>query len=200
MTHESLDSWLKNNHRRVSKARALLEPALPDTEAGTRWADLGCGDGVFTYLLYENNPRRHIFAVDKDAHALNTLQRTFQAIIPQADIHPHQADFGQTLDLPPLDGIVMANSLHFVRRKQAVLHRVLSHLKPGGRLVLIEYNASRGNWAVPHPLDAHGFIQLAETVGLHNVAIVSRQPSRFLREMYTGLGYKRANTADRTRA
>jgi len=35
--------------RRARKARTLLTPVVP-SRAGT-WADLGCGDGVFTLLL-----------------------------------------------------------------------------------------------------------------------------------------------------
>ena len=33
-----------------AKARLLLAPALADGEGGV-WADLGCGDGIFAFLL-----------------------------------------------------------------------------------------------------------------------------------------------------
>ena len=48
--------------------------------------------------------------------------------------------------------IVMANSLHFVRDadKAGVLRRLLSHLRPGGRFILVEYDADAGNQWVPY--------------------------------------------------
>ena len=57
----------------------------------------------------------------------------------------------------------MANSLHFVADKAPVLSRLIRLLKPGGRLIVVEYNTSRGNSAVPYPLDEHGFLELGST-------------------------------------
>jgi SAM-dependent methyltransferase len=61
-------------------------------------------------------------------------------------IHLRQADFTHPLDLPPLDGMLLANSLHFVRHKEAVIRSLVPLLKPEGRLVVVEYNARR-SWA-----------------------------------------------------
>jgi ubiquinone/menaquinone biosynthesis C-methylase UbiE len=96
------------------------------------------------------------------------------------------ADFTEPLSLPLLDGLLLANSLHFVIEKQAVLGALVKLLKPGGRLVVVEYNTNQGNYAVPYPLDEHGFLRLAGAVGLEGAEIVARAPSTFLGEMYTG--------------
>ncbi len=173
--------------RRFEKPRQLLPAALG--RQGGRWADLGCGDGVFTAVLYQLlGPTSEIHAVDRDARALARLRRSFHASFPEASVQVMQADFRRPLDLPPLDGILMANSLHFIpdRERVEVLLPIVSHLVPGGRLVVVEYNARRGNFAVPHPLDPNGFLALAEQVGLEHGAISARTPSRFMGEMYTG--------------
>jgi hypothetical protein len=63
-------------------------------------------------------------------------------------------------------------------------------LKPGGRLVVVEYNTSRGNYAIPHPLDENLFQAVVKEIGLEQTQIISRVPSSFLGEMYTGMALK----------
>ncbi|HEX2679964.1 MAG TPA: class I SAM-dependent methyltransferase, partial [Candidatus Dormibacteraeota bacterium] len=111
--------------------------------AGSHWADLGAGEGAFTEALADVlGPPAQIIAVDKDARALRTIAGRFETRV---------ADFTRPLDLHALDGVLMANSLHFVRDKQPVLASVRAMLKPGGRLVVVEYGADRGNMWVPYP-------------------------------------------------
>jgi SAM-dependent methyltransferase len=171
---------------RIAKARALLQPGI--SSPGGVWADLGCGDGIFTAALHTLiHPGGEIYGVDKDRRALQALEREFAAHYPETTLHPLLADFTGPLELPPLDGIVMANALHFVRRKMPLLVRLSQLLVPGGRLIVVEYNTVRGNYAVPHPLDEAGFLDLARAASLHEARVISRIPSSFLGEMYAGL-------------
>jgi ubiquinone/menaquinone biosynthesis C-methylase UbiE len=182
-----MNTWAERESRRIEKARILLRPGVEDCR-GT-WADLGCGDGIFTAALYTTlKPGSEIYVVDKKQSALDALIRNFATSYPLASAHPILADFTQRLTLPPLDGLLMANSLHFVKHKKPVLERLKSLLKPGGRLILVEYNTSRGNLAVPHPLDEAGFVALAREVGLRQPRILAKIPSTFLGEMYAGMG------------
>jgi SAM-dependent methyltransferase len=176
---------------RIRKARILLRPGVPDP--GGTWADLGCGDGIFTAALYALiRPGARVYAVDKDRRALERLARYFRADFPGADLYPVEADFTRSLALPALDGLVMANSLHFVRDREKVglFAHLSALLKPGGRLIVVEYNVARGNFAVPHPLDEVGFLALARQAGLREPRILAKIPSTFLREFYSGLAFK----------
>jgi hypothetical protein len=58
---------------------------------------------------------------------------------PGATIIPRQADVLRPLDLWLLDGILMANLLHFVRDQTGLLRRVAAHLCPTGRFLIVEY-------------------------------------------------------------
>jgi ubiquinone/menaquinone biosynthesis C-methylase UbiE len=173
--------------RRIEKARTLLRPGI--SGPGGLWADVGCGDGIFTAALHTLiRPEGEIYAVDKSQRALEALARYFAGSYPEASIHRLQADFTRPLALPPLDGLLMANSLHFVRQKGPLLRRLIGLLKPGGRLIVVEYNTASANFAVPHPLDEAGFLNLAPRVGLRQARILARIPSTFLGEMYAGMG------------
>jgi ubiquinone/menaquinone biosynthesis C-methylase UbiE len=182
-----MNSWLKREQRRINKAQILLRPGVEG--AGGIWADLGCGDGIFTYVLGQFlRPDSEIYAIDKNRRALAALKRNLAELQLPTAVHPMLADFTHLLDLPPLDGLVMANALHFIKAKEPVLQPLLNLLRPGGRLIVIEYNTNRGNYAVPYPLDETAFLALARRVGLRGSRIVARTPSTFLGEMYTGLG------------
>jgi len=97
------------------------------------------------------------------------------------------ADFSEPLDLGPLDGIVMANSLHFVRDKTAVLAGVRAALRDGGRLVLVEYDADQGNHWVPFPMTFDTWRRTAEAAGFRETRRLASIPSRFLGSIYSAL-------------
>lgn len=100
------------------------------------------------------------------------------------------ADFTRPLDLPPLDGIVMANSLHFARQKDPVLQLVRSYLRPGGRLLLVEYSTDRGNMWVPFPLSYSTWEALARQNGFAQTQLLATVPSRYFDGMYSALSVR----------
>jgi len=155
------------------------------------WADLGSGDGAFTLALADLlGPGARIVSVDRDGGALRRQRRAVEARFPDAAVEYRQADFTRPLDLPALDGIVMANSLHFVRRKEPVLAAVRGWLRPSGRLVLVEYDADRGNPWVPHPLSYTTWERVAAENGFADTRLLARLPSRYLGAMYSALSFR----------
>ena len=84
----------------------------------------------------------------------------------------------------------MANSLHFVRRKGPVLDLVRTALRPGGRLVLVEYDADGGNSWVPHPLSYDTWEKVAAEAGFISTRRLHRVPGRFLNGIYSALSVR----------
>ena len=124
------------------------------TSPGGVWADLACA-GAFTLALADLLGRGGtIYAVDEDRSALRQVEQTMRSRFPSTTLASRAADFTQRVDLPLLDGVVMANALHFCRAadKVTVLQLIHSYLRPGGRLILVEYDADTGNTWVPYPL------------------------------------------------
>jgi ubiquinone/menaquinone biosynthesis C-methylase UbiE len=167
----------------------LLRGGIP--APGGVWADFGSGSGAFTLALAELiGPAGEIFSIDQDRPALQAQKRAMQARFPDVRVHYLNQDFTKSLDLPLLDGIVMANSLHFHARKETILQQVRVYLKSGGRLVLVEYNTDRGNPWVPHPLSYPSWQSLAGRCGFVETRLLFRRPSRFLGEIYSTLSLK----------
>ncbi len=154
---------------------ALIEGGVG--ERGGSWADLGAGEGAFTLALSDLlGPGAHIVAVDKDASSLRALEGKFETRV---------ADFTRPIDLHDLDGVVMANSLHFVRDKEPVLKAVRGMLRPGGRLIVVEYGTDRGNHWVPHPFTYARWETMAAQAGFRNTRLLKTIPSRWLGSLYS---------------
>lgn len=152
---------------------------------GGVWADLGAGRGAFTLALAELlGPGGVIYGVDRDGRALREAGRALAQDHPAVIFHPVEADFRDPLDLPALDGVVMSNSLHFVRDKVPVVEAVRALLQPAGVLLLVEYNVDRGNRWVPHPLSFPTWQRLASAAGFTQTSLLATRPSRFLGEIY----------------
>jgi ubiquinone/menaquinone biosynthesis C-methylase UbiE len=167
---------------------ALLRQGIP--EPGGLWADFGSGTGAFTLALAELiGPEGELYSVDKDRGALRTQAQRLQAQFPSVSVSQRVADFTQPLDLPPLDGLVMANSLHFHRDKEPILWLARSYLKPGGRLILVEYGTDRGNRWVPYPLSFQSWQDLARHSGFVGTQLLVTRPSRFLGKIYSALSF-----------
>ncbi len=166
---------------------ALLARGVTQGEGGT-WADLGAGSGAFTLALADLiGPHGVIHAIDRDRAALAELRNAFVSAVPQAELRVRTADFTRRLELTDLEGVVMANSLHFVDDKAAVLALVRGYLKHGGRLLLVEYDSDRGNNWVPHPLSFETWRDVATEAGFIETRKLATVPSRFLRQIYSAL-------------
>lgn len=163
---------------------SLLHDGVP--AQGGRWADLGAGDGAFTLALADLlGPGAHITAVDRDAGALRRLGDEVGRRFPATGLQILTADFTRPLALTRLDGIVMANSLHFVRNRAPVLVSVREMLRPGGTLAIVEYGADRGNPWVPHPFSYPSWERLASEAGFEATRLLKTIPSRFLGTLYS---------------
>ena len=169
----------------------LLAGGVPAGRGGI-WTDLGAGRGAFTLALAELlGPDNTIIAVDRDRRALDGLQGDLQTHFPQIRVHTLPGDFTQAMALPPLDGVIMANALHFVKRSKqvGVVRDLRAYLKPGGRMILVEYNTDRGNVWVPHPLSFGSWTALAQQAGFSETSLLATHPSSFLGEFFAAMSW-----------
>ena len=167
----------------------LLRDGVATT--GGTWADFGAGRGAFTLALRElAGPDAEIIAIDRDAGALRTNEAAMQSMFPVTQVRYEVADFTRTLSLPPLDGIVIANALHFQRDQEAVVRQFRDCLREGGRVLVVEYNIEQPCAPVPYPVPFHRWQELAEAAGFRETRMLARRPSRFLNEIYSAVSIK----------
>lgn len=165
----------------TDQAVALIVGAVPRSP-GT-WADVGAGDGTFTGALAQLlGPDSRIYAIDRDARAVAALERWAAKEAP--NVIPVGADFERPFDLPGLeeprlDGILLANSLHFVPDAAVVLGRLVAWMRPGGRVVVVEYDLRAASRWVPYPIPPARLTALAASAGLTAPAITATRPSAF---------------------
>jgi ubiquinone/menaquinone biosynthesis C-methylase UbiE len=174
---------------------ALIRGAFPAPNPAMRlpttvWADFGSGWGAFTLALRDLlGPEGEIFAIDRDRSALASLREGMIRQYPETYLHLVEGDIRQPPELPPLDGIVAANSLHYVdkKRQARTLQLWSSLLKPGGRIVLVEYDSNNPNQWVPYPISFSRLGTLSRDAGLPAPELLGTHPSRWSGGIYSAM-------------
>jgi SAM-dependent methyltransferase len=142
------------------------------------WADLGCGAGLFTRalsgILYEQST---VYAVDKNMSSFKTT-----SIFDKINIRQLESDFvTDILDIRNLDGILMANTFHFVRDKNAFLEKIKSYFKDQPLFLIVEYDLDSPNGWVPYPMNFISLNKFFTGAGFDSIIKISERPSIYHR-------------------
>lgn len=161
----------------LSTALALIKKGISTSTESQVWADLGAGTGLFTRALSNLLPvGSTIYAIDRDSKAIAGITISSDKII----LKKISTDFvNDPLELEPLDGILMANALHFVRDKELFLRKIQRTLKAAARIVIIEYDREASNRWVPYPINYRSLTNLATNVGFRSIQQIGSTPSKY---------------------
>lgn len=178
-TRESFGRIRQVANMEIDVAVRLIKDGVDQNSTSQVWADLGSGKGLFTAALSSLlAPESVIHAIDKDASALSKIQ------VHRNDISLYrvEGDFvSNAMELNDLDGVIMANSLHFVKDKLSFVTKLKKKLKQSGKLVLIEYDMDNANHWVPYPISFSSLTALAAEVGFVRTMKIGEEPSAFNR-------------------
>ena len=171
-----------------SDAVRLIGAAVPAGAA--TWADLGAGSGTFTLALASLlGPGGIVYAVDRDTDALRKVVGPGIERSDRAQIQPVVADFREPLQLPTLDGVLIANALHYVpyADQARVLRQIAALVTPAGPLVLVEYERRNANPWVPYPIPIATLAEVARDAGLGAPTPLASRPSRYSGAIYSAV-------------
>ena len=161
----------------LNTAIKLIEKGVEKTAAPQAWADLGAGSGLFSRAL--STLLRNgsvIYAVDKNRKSLAEIVDLENNIVIKKVVKDFTA---LDLDLEAMDGILMANALHFVPEPSSILSNFRRILKPSGRIILIEYDSKSPTQWVPYPVSFERLKLLGSSVGFTSMIKLSELPSLY---------------------
>jgi ubiquinone/menaquinone biosynthesis C-methylase UbiE len=161
-----------------AEAIAFIEKAISGSET-QNWADLGCGSGTFTKALIALlPPGSHITAIDR----VNQLLKLPQVDFIQADIERDK------LSLEGLNGILIANAMHYISDKAALIKKLEPMFGSAPRFVIIEYETSSPNTWVPFPVTFEKLQALFTGLGYNQIVKLNERPSVYRSgQMYCAL-------------
>jgi len=158
----------------LKEAIQLIDKASIDNKRATEWADLGTGAGLFAQALSTLlAPASKIYAIDQSMQTISPVHN-------DVAIEFLQADFTKTnLKLPLLDGIMMANSLHYVRDKRSFIQNLKQYLQPRAGFIIVEYDLQKANRWVPYPVNPDELQQLFFHEGYKKFQITGKKKSSY---------------------
>ncbi|MBW2274432.1 MAG: class I SAM-dependent methyltransferase [Deltaproteobacteria bacterium] len=116
--------------------RVIAKLALPEDAVV---ADLGCGPGVFALPLGQHLKRGMVYAVDVEPRQLDALRGRLEAE-GVTNVVPVLASYSNP-HLPPgrVDLVLVVDTYHHIDDRAQYFRGLRAALRPGARLVLLEY-------------------------------------------------------------
>jgi ubiquinone/menaquinone biosynthesis C-methylase UbiE len=173
------EEWVdrfETESREIFRSRVTIEEAM-DLKEGDRVADIGAGTGLFTTRFAERvGPRGWVFAVEIAPRFVERIgkladRRKLTNISPVLGAET-------SVRLPPesIDVAFTCDTYHHFEYPQATLASIRRALRPGGRLIIVDFERVAGvsrEWVLGHvragkaevrkEIEAAGFEFISET-------------------------------------
>jgi SAM-dependent methyltransferase len=160
----------------LGEAISLIQTDEIRQDKQTSWADLGCGSGLFTRALAGLlNTGSSIYAIDKNMSSFKKSSFPNNVVVKTIE-----SDFvHDDLNLENLDGILMANALHFVRNKKSFIEKIVPYFREAPVFLMVEYDTDLPNPWVPYPLSFTSLKKLFSEMGYTMIRKINEKKSRY---------------------
>ena len=162
--------WLERKEReeeeQPQKLIELMDPRPTDVVA-----DVGAGTGYFTFRIAPSVPEGKVLAVDVQPQMLAMLRRTAERRGVK-NVEPVRGKVDDP-NLPEagVDVALMVDAYHEFEHPREMMQGIVRGLKPGGRVVLVEYRAEDPDVPIKplHKMSEAQAIKEMAAVGLKHV-------------------------------
>ncbi|HZL37712.1 MAG TPA: class I SAM-dependent methyltransferase [Tepidisphaeraceae bacterium] len=180
MGHPGAD-WLERPGRereeQPSKAIALMELRPTDVVA-----DIGAGTGYFSFRIAKKVPRGRVLAEDIEQAMVDDIRRAAKAA-GVANVKPILGTI-EDPNLPAngVDVVVMVDAYHEFDHPREMMLAIVKSLKPGGRVIDIEYRGEDPNVEIKphHKMTQAQAIKEMAAVGLKHMKTLDDLPQQHL--------------------
>lgn len=143
MGHEGAD-WLERPERDREEGSARVVPLLK-LKATDVVADIGAGTGYFTFRLSREVPEGKVYAVDVQPEMLDKIRaRVASTKVRNVEV-VHGSIGSPRLPSNTVDLVLIVDAYHEFALPREMGAAIAWSLKPGGRLVLVEYRGEDPN-------------------------------------------------------
>ena len=166
------DAWQKPDE--VVAALGLREGCVA--------CDVGAGPGVFALRMARAvGPAGRVHAIDVDPRMTALLAERLRAE-GVGNVTVHLAEDGRGLPPEPVDAVLLVNVLHHFPEPAPYLAALAGRLRPGGRLVNVDFHAGESPVGPPpeHRVSREAFLALVSEAGLRVLEERTSLPYQYL--------------------
>jgi ubiquinone/menaquinone biosynthesis C-methylase UbiE len=136
--------WLERSEREQEERTDLLLKAL-ELKATDVVADIGAGTGYFTFRISPLVPQGKVLAVDIQQEMIDYLNKN-KAKNNAGNVEPVLGTItNPNLPAGSVDLVLFVDAYHEFSHPREMMQAIVTSLKPGGRVALVEYRAEDPN-------------------------------------------------------
>ena len=175
-------AWLDRPQREDEEHPEVVIDAM-ELRGGEVVADLGAGSGYFTFRLAAKVGKTgKVLAVDIQDEMLETLRRRATALGVTNVEEVKGSETDPQLPAGGVDMVLMVDVYHELAYPFEVMTKVREALKPGGRVVFVEYRKEDPRVPIKevHKMSVEQLTKEMKVVGLAHVRTVESLPSQHI--------------------
>lgn len=171
--------WLERPERETEEAPDAVIRNM-DLKPDDTVADIGAGSGYFTFRIAPKVPDGKVLAVDIQQPMLDFIEKrkaeTGLANVETILGRPHDT----RLPAGSVDAVLVVDAYHEFSHPREMMTSVVNGLKPGGRVILLEYRGEDPTVAIKplHKMTRKQVIREMRAVGLEHIETRDFLPSQ----------------------
>ncbi len=149
MIPSNIEGYYKLHSKFYDKTRWLflfgrnsIPNYFPELKSNVRILDLGCGTGKHLERLLKKYPKAHITGIDQSEHMLEIAKRSTTNSVDIKNEYYSDTSFSYN----EFDFILCSYSLTMFNTVEKSIKNIKNHLKPNGRLLVVDFDSTPYNW------------------------------------------------------